>query len=221
ALGNVVGSIDVPVTGHVPDGLSIAGLAPVVIVPPEIAEQSDTDGGTWLLVTTDHDPLTLARLAGNVSRDTVTDLAVSSPGRPSSTGSSTVPRVQRILTGITLLALVVAAIGLAIGAIDALAARRRTLAHLAATGVSGRTLRAATAIELAAPMLTAVCLAFVLGVGIGATFYRLYYGAGDIVVPWGRAGLLLALAFLAAAAVAAATLPVVARASRPDQLRTE
>jgi hypothetical protein len=66
-----------------------------------------------------------------------------------------------------------------------------------------------------------VCLAFVLGVGIGATFYRLYYGAGDIVVPWGRAGLLLALAFLAAAAVAVATLPVVARTSRPDQLRTE
>ncbi len=219
--GNALEAIDVPIAGHVPDGLSIAGISPVVIVPPDIVERSGGDAGAWLLLTIDRDPLTLARLAGNISRDAVVDLAVSSPGRPSSTSSSTVPRVQRILTGITLLALMVAAIGLAIGAIDALVARRRTLAHLAATGVSGRTLRAATTIELAVPMVTAVCLAFVLGVGIGATFYRLYYGDGAIVLPWGRAGLLLALAFLATAAVAAATLPVVARASRPDQLRTE
>ena len=38
-----------------------------------------TRPGSSLLLSTDHDPLTLARLAGNVSRDTVTDLAVSSP----------------------------------------------------------------------------------------------------------------------------------------------
>lgn len=221
AAGNALEPIQVPIVGHLPDGFSITGREPVVIVPRDVAERSGVDGGSLLLLRTDHDPLTLARLAGSVSRDTVTDLAVSSARRPVAAGPSTVTRVQRILTGITLLALVVAAIGLAIGAIDALVARRRTLAHLAATGVSGRTLRAATAIELAVPMLTAVCLAFVLGVGIGATFYRLYYGAGEIVLPWGRAGLLLALAIAATAAVAAATLPVVARASRPDQLRTE
>ena len=125
--GNVVEAIDVPIAGHLPAALSIAGLAPVVLVPPDIADRSGPDAGSSLLLATDHDPLTLARLAGNVARDTVTDIAVSSPDRPVPAGSSTVPRVQRILTGITLLALVVAAIGLAIGAIDALVARRRTL----------------------------------------------------------------------------------------------
>ena len=221
ASGAALEPIEVTIAGHLPDALSIAGVAPAVVIPADVAQRAAPDGGTFLLLSTDHDPLTLDRLAGNVAHETVTDLTVSSTARPARSGPSTVARVERILTGITLLALVVAAIGLAIGAIDALVARRRTLAHLAATGVSARTLRAATAIELVAPMLTAVCLAFVLGVGIGATFYRLYYGPGDIVVPWGRAGLLLALAFLAAAAVAAVTLPVVARASRPDQLRTE
>ena len=222
ASGNPATPLDVPITGHLPDGLSIAGLEPVVVVPPEVAARTGVDAGSWLLLATDHDPLTLARLTGNVARDTVNDLFMSSSNRPVSTGSSSTPsRVQRILTGLTLLALVVAATGLAIGAVDALVARRRTLAHLAATGVSGRTLRAATAIELAVPMLTAVCLAFALGVGIGATFYRLYYGDGAIVLPWGWAGALLVLAFVVAAAVVAAALPVVARVSRPDQLRTE
>ena len=129
-----------------------------------------------------------------------------------------------LLTAIVLVVLGIAAAGLAIGAIEGVLERRRTLAHLAATGVSARTLRTATILEIAAPMGAALILAVAVGIGTGGTFIHFYYtndALTPIVIPWLRVITLVLATVAATACVVLATLPMVGRSIGPENLRTE
>ena len=219
--GNPVAPLDVRIAGHLPDDVSIAGESPVVFLPAALAANAGADLGSWLLLSTDHDPVTLGP-------DRRADLGRQRHGpcrvQPEPAGPRPArrpsPRVQRILTGITL-----SPSWWPRSASRSVPSTRWSRAPDARPpGRDGRVEPYAAGgdrIELAVPMLTAVCLAFALGVGIGATFYRIYYGAGTIVLPWDRAGATARAGLRRGRPVAAATLPVVARVSRPDQLRTE
>jgi putative ABC transport system permease protein len=117
----------------------------------------------------------------------------------------------------------VAAASLAIGAIEGVLERRRTLAHMSATGVSATTLRSATVLEIAAPMVAALILGVAIGIGTGATFIHFYFASNPtaIVIPWGSIGWLVLAAAAATGFVVLATLPMVGRSIGAEGLRTE
>lgn len=133
--------------------------------------------------------------------------------------------LQRGMQGIVLLAFVLGAVGLAAGASDALAERRRELARLHAAGVSARTLRTAVAVEHVGALLVGVVAATAAGLAAGATFVVLPpTGAGSypaLIVPWSEIALIAGLALLAGVAVLAATAPAVGRVCGPESLRAE
>ena len=132
-------------------------------------------------------------------------------------------KLEVLLTAIALLVMGVAAASLAIGAIEGVLERRRTLAHMSATGVSARTLRSATVLEIAAPMAAALILGVAIGIGTGATFIHFYYASSPtpIAIPWSDIGLLVLAATAATGFVVLATLPMVGRSIGPEGLRTE
>ncbi|GAA2420863.1 ABC transporter permease [Streptomyces glaucus] len=113
--------------------------------------------------------------------------------------------------------LLIALSGLAVGAAESLAARRRALAAQAAAGVPRAVLGRALLLETALPLAPAVLLAGVAGAAIG-TGYAVLTGDGGRPVPW--TSLLVPLAVYAACLAAAATaLPLLRRSLHPAELR--
>ncbi|MEV3933846.1 ABC transporter permease [Streptomyces sp. NPDC049944] len=114
-----------------------------------------------------------------------------------------------------LIALAISLCGLAVGAAESLATRRRGLAAQAAAGVPHRVLAGATLLETALPLAPALLLA-----GAGGTVVHLAY-AGIVnngFVP--LLPLLVPLAVYAACLLAAATsLPLLRRVTQPSELR--
>ncbi|MET8976209.1 ABC transporter permease [Streptomyces sp. NPDC004539] len=112
------------------------------------------------------------------------------------------------------LGLLIALSGLAVGAAESLANRRRSLAAQVAAGVPRTVLARALLLETALPLAPAVLFAGGGGVVIGA-----WYGAlTNVSVPY--ASLLVPLGVYGACLLAAATsLPLLGRAVRPGELR--
>ncbi|WP_416974350.1 ABC transporter permease [Streptomyces sp. 4F14] len=112
------------------------------------------------------------------------------------------------------LGLLIALSGLAVGAAESLASRRRGLAAQVAAGVPRTVLARALLLETALPLAPAVLFAGGGGAVLGA-----WYGAlADVPVPWSTP--LVPLAVYGACLLAAATsLPLLGRAVRPGELR--
>jgi hypothetical protein len=90
---------------------------------------------------------------------------------------------------------------------------------LAAAGTRPGTLRSAAALEVLVPLAVASVASCVVGVLVTATLLRVR-GIG-LVVPWLALGELLVAAAVVGALVLALGLPVLGRAIRADNLRTE
>ncbi|WP_103514648.1 hypothetical protein [Streptomyces sp. SM10] len=114
-----------------------------------------------------------------------------------------------------LIALAISLCGLAVGAAESLATRRRGLAAQAAAGVPHRVLAGATLLETALPLAPALLLA---GAG-GTVVYLAYAGiVNNGFVP--LLPLLVPVAVYAACLLAAATsLPLLRRVTHPSELR--
>ncbi|MGW3241648.1 FtsX-like permease family protein [Streptomyces sp. NPDC001070] len=126
------------------------------------------------------------------------------------------------LTGLgILIGLAVTISGLAVGAIESVITRRRTLAALAATGVPRSVLSRAALLETALPLVPATALAGACGLMITGTWWA---GVGlpeSLSLPL-LEPLLTAAGLLAAALLAtAASLPLLRRTVQPAQLRHE
>jgi hypothetical protein len=221
--GAKTATVTARIGGHLPAGLVLRESDPgLFLVPPALEPAGVTPDDTNLLVRTDGSRLAAAGVVGRLTRDFTAYIPVFSRNAgPAPPGG--LARLEVLLTAIALLVMGIAAAGLAIGAIEGVLERRRTLAHLAATGVPAGTLRTATALELAAPMAAAVALAVAVGIGTGGTFIHLYYGgaATPVVVPWTRILALVLAAVAATAGVVALTLPMVGRSIGAEGLRTE
>lgn len=217
-------SLKTHIGGHLPRGFFLFGGGPDdVVVPPGLVPSHASLDEHDLLVDTNNSPLVQARLVGRLMRDVVSYVPVytQSGTEPE---SGTLQKLELLLTAIVLVVLGIAAAGLAIGAIEGVLERRRTLAHLAATGVSARTLRTSTILEIAAPMTAALILAVAIGIGTGATFIHFYYSNDaltPIVIPWLRVVTIVLAAVAATACVVLVTLPMVGRSIGPENLRTE
>jgi ABC-type antimicrobial peptide transport system permease subunit len=126
--------------------------------------------------------------------------------------------VQALVYGVLGFALLVAACSVAVTTVDSVSERRRPLAALRAVGASPATLRAASALEAAAPLLVAGALGLVNGI-LASVLLARAFGA-PIVVPWNDVGLLAALVGVAWIVVTAVTIPTVGRLSATESLRT-
>lgn len=122
------------------------------------------------------------------------------------------------LTGAAVLvALAITLSGLAVGAAESLATRRRGLAAQAAAGVPHTVLGRALLLETALPLAPAVLLAGVGGMTIGV-WYGVLVGGTDWSVPY--EALLVPVAVYVLCLLAAATsLPLLRRTLRPAELR--
>ncbi|WP_189872929.1 FtsX-like permease family protein [Streptomyces bluensis] len=116
-----------------------------------------------------------------------------------------------------LVALAITLSGLAVGAAESLATRRRGLAAQAAAGVPRTVLSRALLLETALPLAPAVLLAGVGGMTIGV-WYGVVVGGADWSVPY--EALLVPVAVYVLSMLAAATsLPLLRRTLRPAELR--
>ncbi|OAH15268.1 FtsX-like permease family protein [Streptomyces jeddahensis] len=122
------------------------------------------------------------------------------------------------LTGAAILvALAITLSGLAVGAAESLATRRRGLAAQAAAGVPHDVLGRALLLETALPLASAVALAGAAGMAIGA-WYAGFADGGGRPVPY--VALLVPLGVYASCLLAAATsLPLLRRSVHPAELR--
>ncbi|MER6009833.1 ABC transporter permease [Streptomyces bluensis] len=116
-----------------------------------------------------------------------------------------------------LVALAITLSGLAVGAAESLATRRRGLAAQSAAGVPRAVLSRAMLLETALPLAPAVLLAGVGGMTIGV-WYGVVVGGADWSVPY--EALLVPVAVYVLCLLAAATsLPLLRRTLRPAELR--
>jgi hypothetical protein len=191
------------------------------VVDPSLLPAAATRAyGSQLLVRTDGDPGTTERVRNALDADGV--YGASTLGEQLANEEMVVRGYERAARLGLVLAVLVGGIGLLVSTVDALRARRRDLASLAALGVPVGVLRRALLLETAAPLVG--CTALALGSGAfaaaaylaGQTFYREKVG-----LPWstwsGVAGASMAVVL----AVVVLTLPLARSATRPAYLRNE
>ncbi|MCW2544938.1 MAG: putative integral rane protein, partial [Frankiales bacterium] len=190
-------------------------------VDPSLLPRKALDAfGARLLITTDGQPATTERLRNVL--DAAGILGASTLAEQLADQDRVVLGYQRATRLGLLLAVLVGGVGLLASSLDAVRARRRDLAALAAFGVPTGVLRRALLLEVLAPLLG--CTALALGSGVFAavaylaadTFYR-----DEVGLPWRQWSGVGGLAVLVVLVVTAVTLPAAGRAARPSSLRVE
>jgi predicted lysophospholipase L1 biosynthesis ABC-type transport system permease subunit len=120
-----------------------------------------------------------------------------------------------------LLAVLIGGVGLLVASMDAVRARRRDLASLAALGVPVGVLRRALLLEVLAPLLGCTAVALGCGAFASAAYLSSDYYRDQVGLPWaawaGVGGTALAIVLV----VTALTLPLARAAARAEHLRTE
>jgi hypothetical protein len=117
-----------------------------------------------------------------------------------------------------LVALALTVTGLAVGTVESLATRRRSLAAQVAAGVPYRVLARALLLETALPLAPAVAVAGAGGTAIGPWYASLAADRSGTGLPY--TALLVPVAVYTACLLAAATtLPLLRRSARPAELR--
>ncbi|GIH13048.1 ABC transporter permease [Rugosimonospora africana] len=108
---------------------------------------------------------------------------------------------------------------LLVGTLEQLRERRRLLAVLVAFGTKRTTLSRSVLWQTAIPVLLAMALAVLAGVGLGAILLRMVHE--PVRMDWSGIGLITAAAGLVVLLVTGLSLPLLYRLMRPDGLRTE
>jgi hypothetical protein len=176
-----------------------------------------------ILLTTDGAQSTLSRVVGLVERVSPGLAAVPLSGYlpvnaddPSQIKRTLLDDAQSLLWILDALA----AVSLAVAAIDGISDRRRSFAALTALGVPAGTLRRAVALEVLAPFAIAAVTAVGFGIVVGVTLVALTtHITAD--VPWSTLASWLGIAALAAVAATIVTATRVNAAIRPEHLRSE
>jgi hypothetical protein len=120
------------------------------------------------------------------------------------------------LTGAAILiALAITLSGLAVGAAESLATRRRGLAAQAAAGVSRTVLGRALLLETALPLAPAIALAGLGGMAISVWYGQLAGGGSVPLLP----ALVPVIVYAACLLAAATSLPLLRRSVHPAELR--
>jgi len=220
--GALLGEVVVPATATEID-LGIDGwpfqagtfLDPSVVPPAALKAFS-----SMLLVTTDGAPATTERVRNALFSQGVH--GAQTLAEQLAFEDRTVLGYERAARLGLLLAVLVGAVSLLVASVDAVRARRRDLAALAALGVPVGVLRRALVLEVLAPLVG--CLAVAVGAGAFAsaaylsadTYYREVVG-----LPWQAWGSATGFAALVVLVVTGLTLPLARGAARPEHLRTE
>jgi hypothetical protein len=126
--------------------------------------------------------------------------------------------IRPLLYGGLLFVLVIAACSLTVTTIDSIFERRRPLATVRAVGASPATLRAAAALEAAAPLLVAGALGAMNGLLAGVVLVAVI--DAPLVMPWADLAALFALVCAAMVTTVAAVTGTIGRATAADALRT-
>lgn len=204
-----IGGVHTTVGGSLPNGW-------VNIVAPPAAVPAPPRPSVWLLAT-DGSLETAQRIrALQTASGLAADVETSAPDTLHATVEDPLRRQAEL---VVLLMLSIAGCSLVVMMIEGIFERRRELAMLAAAGTRPGTLRSAAALEVLVPLAVASVASCVVGVLVTATLLRVR-GIG-LVVPWLALGELLAAAAAVGALVLALGLPVLGRAIRADNLRTE
>jgi hypothetical protein len=186
-----------------------------VVVPPGVAPLP-RHPSAWVLAT-DGTLATAQRIrAAATASGLVTDVETGAPDTVSATVEDPLRRQAELVVA---LVLSIAGCSLVVMMVEGVVERRRELAILAAAGMRPRSLRSATALEVLVPLGVASVASCVVGVLVTATLLRVR-GIG-LVVPWVALGQLLAAAAVVGALVLAVGLPILGRAIRAENLRTE
>jgi len=128
-------------------------------------------------------------------------------------------QVRNALLAGALVVLLLAAASLLIVSVEQVRERRRQLAALAASGVSGRTLGASVLWQAAVPFGVATLASLGVGTGLGVLLMRVF--DLPLTIDWAGMVIFVAASTAAVLAVTALTLPSLRRATRPDGLRME
>ncbi|HUR14113.1 MAG TPA: FtsX-like permease family protein [Mycobacteriales bacterium] len=120
------------------------------------------------------------------------------------------------------LAVLVGGVSLLVASVDAVRARRRDLASLAALGVPVGVLRRALLLEVLAPLAGCLGVAVASGAFAAAAYLSAdTYYRDQVGLPWAAWGGATGFAALVVLAVTALTLPLARSAARAEHLRTE
>jgi cell division protein FtsX len=194
-------------------------LVPLSAAPPKIHRYPPSA----IFVATDGDPMTLERIR-NVLFPSV-GVSIYRRGDQLDYVDEVPMLVGAAVTLGVLITFSIAAATMLIAAVDAIGERRRSLATLAAVGASRGVLRRALCVETALPMLAGVALG--LGSAIAGT-WMLFQAIADFEemaepppIYWRSLGFVVAFAIAATVVATIATFPSLARAIRPESLRTE
>jgi hypothetical protein len=198
------------VGGFLPVGLAVGLVAPpgAVNAPPHPS--------SWILETNGSLATAQRIRAAQAASGLLGTVETAAPDTVPYTVANPLRRQAELVVA---LMLSVAGCSLAVMMIEGVVERRRELAMLAAAGTHPRALRSAVALEVLIPLAVASIMSCVIGVLVTATLLRVR-GIG-LVVPWLDLAQLLALTAVVAAGVLALGLPVLGRAIRADNLRTE
>ena len=204
-----IAGVHTTVRGFLPDGLVGA------VVPPSVM-RSPRHPTAWYL-DTDGSLATAQRIrAAQTASGLLGFVETAAPDTVSSTAEDPLRRQAELVVA---LMLSIAGCSLVVMMIEGVLERRRELAMLAAAGTRPGALRSAAALEILVPLAVASVASCLVGVLVTATLLRVR-GIG-LVVPWLALGELLAAAAVVGALVLALGLPVLGRAIRADNLRTE
>jgi hypothetical protein len=219
--------VDESTAPQVGNGITIRGIrttvgghfranGPVTVVAPPVAVPPPPRPSGWVLAT-DGTLATAQRIrAAATASGLMEAVETAAPDTVSATVADPLRRQAELVLA---LMLAIAGCSLVVMMVEGVLERRRELAILAAAGTRPRSLRSATALEVLVPLGVASVASCAVGVLVTATLLRVR-GIG-LVVPWLALGELLAAAAVVGGLVLAVGLPVLGRAIRADNLRTE
>ncbi len=193
----------------------LGALVPPGLVPPDALASAEV---TDVLLRTDGSTATARRIAGV--------LAARGPGldvrseirRAELDLDGARDSARPLLYGPLLFMLLVAACSLCVTTVDTVFERRRAFATLRAVGAPAATLRAAVALETAAPLAIAAGLGLVNGLVAGVL--SAYAFDEPMALPWADIGALAAIVFASWLVVATVVMGTVRRVAATASLRT-
>lgn len=189
-----------------------------LLVPPEAVPRRAALHTRIGLATTDGGEDTVERVRNALARagifadvDTATEYIADR--------TSEMRGVVALIDLATLLVFAIAAAGLLVASIDSVLERRRPLAVLAAVGTPASLLRRAVVLQSAVPL--ACGLAVSAAAALLTSLLVLSVNGAALALPLRTLAVVTAIAGVAVVGVVTLTLPTLARAVRPDTLRTE
>jgi cell division protein FtsX len=189
-----------------------------VLLPPDVVPVGAALHTREGLVATDGGEDTVERVRNALARaGIVADVATATERVEERTKDAR--SIVALIDLATLLVLVIAAAGLLVASIDSVLERRRPLAVLVAVGTPVSLLRRAVLLQAAIPLVCGLAVAAAAALLTSTLVLPLTDAAFEL--PLRPLAILTAIAAVAVLAVSGLTLPTLARAVRPETLRSE